>query len=79
VHDVVLSSGWDTALYAVPVILMLVAGVFRLDELVAAPREASRRHRGPTGVDENGEPMLSDPDGRPFCTVRSHKRGRDSR
>ena len=65
-HETVLNSGWDTFLYAVPVLLMLFVGVFRLDELFVTSRQGSRRHRLATGTDENGQPMLCDPDGRPF-------------
>jgi hypothetical protein len=66
VHETVLNSGWDTFLFAVPALFMLLAGVFRLDELFVTPRQGARARRPAAGVDENGQPILSDPDGRPF-------------
>jgi hypothetical protein len=72
-HDQVLNSGWDTFLYAVPVLFMLVVGVFRLDELLAAPRQRPRRPRPLSGNDENGRQILCDPDGRPFYPNESRK------
>ena len=65
-HETVLNSGWDTFLYALPVLLMLFVGVFRLDELFVTPRQGPRRQRPATGTDENGRQVLCDPDGRPF-------------
>jgi hypothetical protein len=73
VHETVLNSGWDTFLYAVPVIFMLVVGVFRLDELFAAPRQNARTPRPPSGIDKDGQPLLCDPDGRPFHPARTRK------
>ena len=72
-HESVLNSGWETVLYGVPVIFMLVVGVFRLDELIAAPKRDSRAQRLAIGVDENGEQVLCDPDGRPFGPRRHRK------
>jgi len=43
---------------------MLVVGVFRLDGLFAAPRQDSRRRRPVSGMEKDGLPMLTDPDGR---------------
>lgn len=37
-HETVLNSGWDTFLFAVPALFMLVMGIFRLDELLVAPQ-----------------------------------------
>jgi hypothetical protein len=73
VHDTVLSPDWDTLLYAVPVLVMLMAGVFHLDELLMAPRQGSRVRQPPARVDENGQPLLFDPDGRPSRPERSNK------
>jgi hypothetical protein len=66
VHDTVLNSGLDTLLFAVPVLFVLLAGVFHLDEVFVTSRQGSRRPRPVSGMDENGHPMLCDPDGRPF-------------
>jgi len=65
VHDAMLHPGWDTALVAVPFLVMLAVGFFHLDEMVAAPKQRNLRNRRPaTGVDNDGSPILSDPDGR---------------
>ena len=72
-HETVLNSGWDTFLYAVPVLFMLVVGVFRLDELFAAPKQNARPPQPPSGIDEDGQPLLCDPDGRPFYPTRTRK------
>ena len=42
-HETVLNSGWDTFLFAVPALFMLVLGIFRLDELLVAPRRVPER------------------------------------
>lgn len=72
-HETVLNSGWQTALVAVPFIFLLLVGVFRLDELFVAQRQVARVRRPITGVDENGQPLLSDPDGRPFQPIAGRK------
>ena len=64
-HETVLNSGWQTALVAIPFVFMLLVGVFRLDELFVAKRQVARVRRPVSGIDENGQPFLSDPDGRP--------------
>ncbi len=62
-HDAILSSGWDTFLVAIPLILLLFFGFFRLDEVFTTPQRTLKR-RPACGTDEEGEPILSDPDGR---------------
>ena len=69
-HDSVLNSGWQTALVAVPFLVMLLAGVFRLDEVFVAQKRDSRRQRPASEIDEDGQPILRDPDGRPSQPVR---------
>jgi len=64
-HDAIMSSGRDTLLVAIPLLVLLMMGVLRLDELIfASPKGAMRRHRAMCGVDEDGRPILTDPDGR---------------
>jgi hypothetical protein len=71
VHDSVLNSGWQTALVAIPFLFMLLVGVFRLDEVFVTQKQGSRRPRPTSGIDEQGEPVLYDPDGRPSHPVRN--------
>lgn len=69
----VLNSGWQTALVAVPFLLLLFAGVFRVDELFVSQKQTVRRQRSAIMVDEDGRPMLCDPDGRPSRQLRDRK------
>ncbi len=64
-NETVLTSGLDTMLVALPAFIVLLAGVFRVDEMIAAPRHPARGRRQACGLDENGRPVLLDPDGRP--------------
>jgi hypothetical protein len=63
-HRVILNSGRDMLLIAIPFAVLLVAVVFRLDEIIAAPKRALRQRRPLSGMNEDGKPILSDPDGR---------------
>ncbi|HVU46588.1 MAG TPA: hypothetical protein VHD85_10710 [Terracidiphilus sp.] len=74
-QDTVLRSGWDTLLFALPFIGMLLVAFFRLDEAFAAPKRhpdpaKSATRRPACGVDEDGQPLMSDPDGRPWRAAR---------
>ena len=65
-HEAVLQSDWDTLIYAIPLILALLIGFFRLDEHISAPRRKNRTRLTFIGSDANGELLFSDPDGRPW-------------
>jgi hypothetical protein len=71
--EVILKSGRDTLLVAIPFAVCLFVSIFGLDQWIAKPRENSRRSRPVCGVDEHGEPILTDPDGR---VVRRRNRRR---
>jgi len=64
-REEVLKSGRDSILVALPLVLMLIAGVFRLDELFGASGKHPKRRGFGGGQGEDGEPLLSDPDGTP--------------
>jgi hypothetical protein len=64
--DIVKASDWDTLLVSIPFIFIMLAGIFRIDELLAAPKRKTARRRPECGFDEHGKPYLSDPDGRPW-------------
>lgn len=64
-HEVYLTSTRDALLVAVPFIVILGLAVFRIDGLFAAPRGRAIRHRPGCGMDESGNPLLVDPDGKP--------------
>lgn len=59
----ILSSGRDTMLVAVPMVALLIASFFRLDEMFAQPKRPLRR-KELCGPDKNGRTTFSDPDGR---------------
>jgi hypothetical protein len=73
VHESVLNPGWQTALVAVPFLFMLLAGVFRLDELFVSQKQSGRRQRLAVRIDEDGRQTLCDPDGHPSMPVKSRK------
>jgi hypothetical protein len=64
-HEVYLNSVKDTLLVGVPFIAVLLLGVFRLDTFFFASKPVPKVGRSGCGMDENGEPLLVDPDGRP--------------
>jgi hypothetical protein len=63
-QEITLKSGWDTLLIGIPLIGMLVIAFFRLDEKLATTKVKLARERAACGEDENGEAILTDPDGR---------------
>ncbi len=65
-QETILQSGWGNFLVAIPLVGILLMALFRLDEIIAAPRHDRPVHRPTGGCDENGNPLLSDPDGRPW-------------
>lgn len=72
-RELVLKSGWETLLFAVPFLGILVVWLFRLDELISTPKRRAKRRRRPAGLDDDGEPLMSDPDGRPWRARNSRK------
>ena len=68
-HEFYLSSTRDAVLVAVPFLAILALAIFRLDAFFTASKSSAKpadRHRQGCGMDENGEPILVDPDGRPY-------------
>jgi hypothetical protein len=64
-HELYLNSTRDTFLVAIPFVFILALSLFRLDTIFGASRRMSHPRRPPCGMDEHGEPLLIDPDGRP--------------
>jgi len=53
----------DSLLVAIPMVGLLFAGFFRLDELFGKSKKPVKTRRPMVGLDENGRPMCVDPDG----------------
>jgi hypothetical protein len=73
-HDSSVFSNLDTLLVAIPFLIFLVIGYFRLDEVFASPSRRENRiraRRACCSVNKDGQVFLSDPDGRPWSTVRT--------
>jgi hypothetical protein len=62
-QSILLSSN-DTLLLAIPLLLMVFLSAFRLDQVIARPKKSLIRRRPTCGVDESGEEIFCDPDGR---------------
>jgi len=72
-HETILHIHWDSLLMGIPFLILLLVGIFRLDELVAKPKHRVRRERSATGVDSDGRTIFSDPDGRRWHAPAVHK------
>jgi len=69
----VILSNTDSFLVAIPMLAILFAGFFRLDELFGRSKRRAKTRRPVVGSDENGRPICVDPDGR-VAAPRSQKR-----
>jgi hypothetical protein len=65
-NETIVTSGWEAILLAIPLIGILGMSLFRIDELMTAPKGGVENHRGFCTLDADGEPLLFDPDGRAF-------------
>jgi len=67
-HEFYLMSTRDTLLVGIPFVAILAMAIFRLDSLIATskgPKTIENKRRQACGMNEKGEPILVDPDGRP--------------
>lgn len=82
-HSASVLSGWDTALLIVPFAALMAMAMFGLDERLASPSGPPRRNRKFCGVDSEGQPVVSDPDGKrwygPSSPGRKHARAKGTR
>jgi len=65
-----LQSDRDAILVAIPMVILLFAAFFRLDELVCRTDKRPGRGRKLTNWDKNGQPLCSDPEKTDFGIVR---------
>ena len=72
-QEFIANSGSDTLLVAIPSLGLLLISFFRLDQLLASPRQRNKTGRFVSGVDKDGEPIMCDPDGRPWDQPRKRK------
>ena len=70
-NEMILTTGRDTLLFGIPKILHMLIGLFRLDELFFRPKKKLKRPHMSCQMDDKGERVLSDPDGR---RSRAHTR-----
>jgi hypothetical protein len=64
-HEPFLNSDWGTLVGAAPLLVILLAGFFRIDSFLAAPRRKRRASPG-ADLDKDGRTILTDPDSRPW-------------
>lgn len=62
-REIILRSGWEGFLVAVLLFGLLFATHFRIDEILAKRKKNPHLRRHGSGVDNDGEPLLCDPDG----------------
>jgi hypothetical protein len=73
-HEVIVNSGLDTLLIAIPSLGLLLITFLRLDQMLAAPKQRNNPGRFVRGVNADGEPIMCDPDGRPWEEPRRRKK-----
>jgi hypothetical protein len=56
-------TSWDVIFIAVPMLGIMLAAFFRLDELLVKPKRKVEHRRAIAGLDEKGRPICLDPDG----------------
>ena len=65
-HDMNQHPVWDTMLIAIPFFVILFFSIFGADLMRGKKRKkAGASLKPPSGIDKDGNPILSDPDGRP--------------
>ncbi len=63
-NGAMLTTGSDAYLIGIPLIIVLLIALFRVDELISRPKKSLKRRRPSYQIDQNGTPVVSDPDGR---------------
>jgi hypothetical protein len=71
--EAVFHADWNTILLAIPFSGLLFISIFRLDEIFAAPKKKASNRRAIYGLDEEGEAMSCDPDGRTWSRVNRRR------
>lgn len=76
IQEEILRSGRDTVLVGGPLLLLLFAGFFRLDELLLRPRKKQGSDaQGNSGI-RRGRRFCSEPDGTPLLPASHSVKGR---
>jgi len=63
-HMLALQSNTDALLVAIPMVGLLFAGFFRLDEIFGRSKRPVENRRQMSGWDKDGRPVCADPDGK---------------
>jgi hypothetical protein len=71
--DTFLHPNWEMVLFAVPFVGILMLSIFRLDEMILAPKKKVKSRRPALILNRDGEPLMSDPDGRTWTRMGSTK------
>jgi len=64
-HDMNQHPGWDTMLIAIPFFVILFFSIFGADLMRGKKKKAGASLKPPSGIDKDGNPIQSAPDGRP--------------
>jgi len=68
----ILESNTDALLVAIPMVGLLFAGFFRLDELFGKSKKQATPRRQIAGLDAKGRPICIDPDGKSYRSGRKN-------
>jgi hypothetical protein len=64
-HDLSQHPVWQMLLIAIPFFVILLFSIFGADLMRGKHKKGNKTLRPPSGIDKKGNPILSDPDGRP--------------
>jgi hypothetical protein len=70
----ILQSNADALLVAIPMVGLLFAGFFRLDELVGKPKKRAQTRSKMSGWDQDGRPVCADPDEKVQSKIKKSSR-----
>jgi hypothetical protein len=78
-HPHPLTEGWDIYFFAIPLLVLMFFGYFRLDETFTTKKRTPKTPLTPPVpvVDRDGKSMCTDPDGRPWEARVPRRRRRD--
>lgn len=72
-HVTAFLSNWDTLVLMLPVLALMALGMFGIDERITSPKSSIPQRHKFCGLNPDGEPFFSDPDGRPLTHPADRK------